>query len=108
MGQDSPSDIEATNRVFAQVKLPLERVYSTFVANGEPGWSLQTYTDFVEEFGLLRDLKVLTVHRIFYALADMPEKPPRVYLPSPEVELGGAGRQGRPLGPPERPHVVRG
>ena len=23
---------------------------------------------------------MLTVHRIFYALADMPEKPPRVYL----------------------------
>ena len=31
------------------------------------------YTDFVEEFGVLRDLKMLTVHRIFYALSDMPE-----------------------------------
>jgi hypothetical protein len=78
--QDNPSDIEATNRVFAQVKLPLERVYSTYVANGEPGWSLQTYTDFVEEFGVLRDLKMLTVHRIFYALADMPEYPPRSHM----------------------------
>jgi len=78
--QDSPSDIEATNRVFAQVKLPLERVYSTYVANGEPGWSLQTYTDFVEEFGVLRDLKMLTVHRIFYALSDMPEYPPRTHM----------------------------
>jgi len=78
--QDSPADSEAVNRVFGHVKLALERVFSTFVANGELGWSLQTYTDFVEEFGLLRDLKVLTVHRIFYALADMPEKPPRVYL----------------------------
>jgi len=78
--QDSPADSEAVNRVFGHVKLALERVYSTFVANGEPGWSLQTYTDFVEEFGLLRDLKMLTVHRIFYALADMPEKPPRLYL----------------------------
>lgn len=78
--QDSPADSEAVNRVFGHVKLALERVYSTFVANGEPGWSLQTYTDFVEEFGLLRDLKMLTVHRIFYALADMPEKPPRLYM----------------------------
>jgi hypothetical protein len=78
--QDNPSDIEATNRVFAQVKLPLERVYSTYVANGEPGWSLQTYTDFVEEFGVLRDLKMLTVHRIFYALSDMPEYPPRTHM----------------------------
>jgi len=78
--QDNPADIEATNRVFAQVKLPLERVYSTYVANGEPGWSLQTYTDFVEEFGVLRDLKMLTVHRIFYALSDMPEYPPRTHM----------------------------
>lgn len=78
--QDIAADSEAVNRVFGHVKLALERVYSTFVANGEAGWSLQTYTDFVEEFGLLRDLKMLTVHRIFYALADMPERPPRLYL----------------------------
>jgi hypothetical protein len=78
--QDSATTAESVNHVFGSVKIPLERVYATYVANGEPGWCLQTYTDFVEDFGLLRDLKMLTIHRVFYALADMPEQLPRTHM----------------------------
>jgi hypothetical protein len=78
--QDSAATAESVNHVFGTVKVPLEKVYAAYVSNGAPGWCLQTFTDFVEDFGILRDLKMLTVHRIFYALADMPEKPPRKHL----------------------------
>jgi len=79
--QDSQDDSEAVNQVFHTTRLALERIFYTYASNANPGWSLQTFTDFAEDFGVLRDLKMLTIHRIFYALADEPEdRPPRIYM----------------------------
>merc|ERR550514_1560250 len=72
--EDQPQTLANVEAVLLTMKDAFDRVYADFVEGKNQGLTLQNFMAFTHEFGILKELKLLTIQRIFAMLADEPRQ----------------------------------
>lgn len=68
--EDDPTQRSNVEAVMTQLRAPLERIYEEHLLHENPGLSTQNFMQFTDDFGVLKEIKLLTVQRTFLLLAD--------------------------------------
>jgi hypothetical protein len=68
--EDDNTQRNNVEAVMTTMRPSLERVYMDFLARENPGLTIQNFMAFTDEFGILAELKLLTIQRTFALLAD--------------------------------------